>query len=47
MKYQLSLKQVKAKKIYPLGEDFKGKNGSGEEISFTNYYMQKNGHPFF
>lgn len=47
MKYQLSLKQVKAKKIYPLGEDFKGKNGSGEEISFTNYYMQKNGQPFF
>lgn len=47
MKYELDLRQLKAKKIYPLGEDFRGTSESGEEISFTNYYMQKNGKPFF
>ncbi|MCD7806565.1 MAG: beta-galactosidase [Lachnospiraceae bacterium] len=47
MRYQLSLKEGKPKKIYPLGEDFKGRNKNGEELSFSNYYMQKNGVPFF
>ncbi|MCD7737816.1 MAG: beta-galactosidase, partial [Lachnospiraceae bacterium] len=47
MNYQLSLEQVKPKKIYTLGEDFRGRNKDGEELSFTNYYMQKNGVPFF
>ncbi len=47
MNYQLSLEHVKPKKIYPLGENFRGKNKNGEELSFTNYYMQKNGVPFF
>lgn len=47
MKSQLSLKNIKPKNIYPLGNEFKGKNSLGEEISFTNYYMQKNGNPFF
>lgn len=35
------------KKIYPLGQDFCGTSKDGTEISFTNYYMQKNGKPFF
>lgn len=47
MGYELDLRQLKKKNIYPLGEDFRGKSKSGEEISFTNYYMQKNGMPFF
>ncbi len=47
MRYELSLKNVKGKNIYPLGDDFKGISKTGEEISFTNYYMQKNGIPFF
>ena len=47
MEYHLSLKDVKAKNVYPLGEDFKGSSKAGEEISFTNYYMLKNGRPFF
>lgn len=47
MGYELDLRQLKKKNIYPLGEDFRGRSKSGEEISFTNYYMQKNGMPFF
>lgn len=47
MSYELDIRNLKEKKIYPLGEDFRGVSKSGEEISFTNYYMQKNGKPFF
>lgn len=47
MGYQLSIKDLKEKKIYSLGNDFQGKSKSGEELSFTNYYMLKNGKPFF
>ena len=47
MRYELNLKCLKEKNIYPLGEDFRGDNPSGEEISFTNFYMMKNGKPYF
>jgi len=47
MGYELDLRELKEKKIYSLGEDFRGMSKSGEEFSFTNYYMQKNGKPFF
>lgn len=47
MGYQLSIIDLKEKKIYSLGNDFRGKSKSGEELSFTNYYMLKNGKPFF
>lgn len=47
MGYELDLRQVKEKRIYPLGENFRGTSRSGDEISFTNFYMQKNGRPFF
>ena len=47
MGYELDIRNLKEKKIYPLGEDFRGISKNGEEISFTNYYMQKNGKPFF
>lgn len=47
MHYELNLKSLKEKKIYPLGKEFCGANLSGEEISFTNFYMMKNGKPFF
>lgn len=47
MAYELSLQDFTAKNIYPLGGDFRGKSKEGEEISFTNYYMEKNGKPFF
>ena len=47
MRYELNLKCLKEKNIYHLGEDFRGDNPSGEEISFTNFYMMKNGKPYF
>lgn len=47
MEYQVSLKGIGRKKIYPLGEDFRGTSKDGGELSFTNYYMQKDGAPFF
>ena len=47
MDYRLVLTDLKEKNIYPLGDDFKGTSRSGEEIAFTNYYMLKNGKPFF
>lgn len=47
MGYKLSLQNVTAKNIYSLGEDFCGKSKNGTELSFTNYYMEKNGRPFF
>lgn len=47
MRYELDLKNLKKKTIYPLGEHFQGFNKSGEEFSFTNYYMMKNGKPFY
>lgn len=47
MKYQLSLKGLKKKEIYPLDKNFRGTSADGNDISFTNYYMEKNGKPFF
>lgn len=47
MGYELDIRNLKEKVIYPLGENFRGISKNGEEISFTNYYMQKNGKPFF
>lgn len=47
MVYELDLRRLKDKRIYPLGEEFRGVSGEGEEFSFTNYYMQRNGKPFF
>ena len=47
MGYELDIRNLKEKVIYLLGEDFRGISKNGEEISFTNYYMQKNGKPFF
>lgn len=47
MGYELNLRNLKEKKIYPLGESFRGLSKDGQELSFTNYYMMKNGKPFF
>lgn len=46
MGYTLDLQKLPEKQIYPLGEEFRGSN-QNEEISFTNYYLQKNERPFF
>jgi hypothetical protein len=47
MSNQLDLRNVKQKNIHALGEDFRGSNQEGTEISFTNYYMEKDGTPFY
>lgn len=47
MSYELDLSNAAAEKIYPLGEAFRGKNPEGTELAFNNYYMEKDGQPFF
>lgn len=44
---QINLKNITSKNIYQLSDKFYGKSASGEELSFTNYFMQMNGKPFF
>lgn len=46
MKYRLSLRNLTAKNIYSLGDDFRGRSNNGDELVFTNYYMMKNEEPF-
>ncbi len=47
MEYSINLQNFQNREIYGLGDAFRGKSRSGQEISFTNYYMEKNGRPFF
>lgn len=47
MTYTLDARDFKEKNIWDLGQEFSGKTPLGEEISFTNYYMQRNKKPFF
>lgn len=46
-KYVISLLGTKEKTIFELSDRFRGQDEKGNEISFTNYYMQLNGKPFF
>lgn len=43
----ISLENVEQKVIYGLSEQFQGSSPQGERISFTNYYMERNGKPFY
>lgn len=45
--YKLDLMNVIPKNIYDIGKKFRGTSPDGDVVSFTNYYMQKNGRPFF
>lgn len=47
MSYELDIRGAAAERIYPLGEAFHGKNPEGTELAFNNYYMEKDGQPFF
>jgi Beta-galactosidase len=47
MKHNLNLKKIRNKKIERLSDNFCGNDPDGNEIAFTNYYMLKNGKPFF
>ncbi len=43
----LDLTGVTDKAIWPLGDKFSGRDPEGHEIGFTNYYMTRDGRPFF
>ena len=43
----LDLTKVTDKDIWPLGDKFSGRDPEGHEIGFTNYYMTRDGKPFF
>lgn len=47
MEYCLDLEKPKQKSLERLSDKFYGKDPAGNEISFTNYYMELNGRPFF
>lgn len=47
MKYYLDVSPVRDKNIYELDDRFRGVSAAGEEISFTNYYMEQNHRPYF
>lgn len=44
--YKIELKDTK-KNIYPAETSFGGSNPNGERLSFSNYYLERNGQPFF
>jgi len=47
MKYTMNLKQYQTGVRFDLGEDFRGSSPTGKSISFNNFYMEKNGKPFY
>ena len=47
MRYEMDLKEYQPSSRYSLGEDFSGSSANGDAISFNNYFMEKNGRPFF
>ncbi len=47
MEHILSLRKFQPSVLQDLGEDFRGTSVEGETISFNNYYMEKDGTPFF
>lgn len=47
MNYQINIRGQKEREIYALSEHFRGSRPDGQELSFTNYYMEINHRPFF
>lgn len=47
MPYELNLRDFQKKTYHSLGDHFRGENPDGNVLSFTNYYMEQNGTPFF
>ena len=45
MDYSVDLRDFKPQPLYDLGEDFTGRSAGGGEISFNNYYMEKDRKP--
>lgn len=47
MRSEIDLTRIQPKRIYPLGEGFSGVRPDGGTLSFTNYFMELSGRPFF
>ena len=47
MEYNINIKDYHPTPLYPLGNHFSGVSPQGDVISFNNYFMLKNGEPFF
>ena len=47
MEYQMDLSGYREGPRFGLGDDFCGSSPAGERIGFNNYYMEKNGEPFY
>ena len=47
MKYEIDLSHFQEGIRFDLGEDFCGSSPSGERISFSNFYMERDGKPFY
>ena len=47
MQYQVDLSRYQKTPRFELGEDFRGSSPQGEWISFNNFYMERNGEPFY
>lgn len=45
--YIISLENFTEKNIFELSDNFRGTDPKGNVISFTNYYMEMNGKPFY
>ena len=43
----LSVKHIRPASYTDLGPDFSGENPQGSRLSFNNYYMERDGKPFF
>ena len=47
MRYTLSLKTYRPSPLFPLGKNFSGVNPAGGQLSFNNFFLERNGKPFF
>ena len=47
MRYEIDLKRFSPSPVYPLGADFEGASAGGDTLRFNNYFLEKNGKPFF
>ena len=47
MRYEINLKDYHASPVRSLGEDFAGVSKDGTTLSFNNFYLEKDGRPFF
>ena len=47
MRYTVNLKDYRPSKLFSLGDDFSGTNPAGDRLSFNNFFMERNGKPFY